>query len=172
MEFGILSDAMKLDKLQQKKLDIRLKRQKWDRRYLEMAKLVSTWSKDPSTTVGAVIVGPTGAILSTGYNGFPKGIADDSVRFQDRDTKLHYTIHGEMNALYNALQHGVNVNGAILYCTFPICSECAKGIIQSGISCVVIPYLHVNPGRIKWFESWKKSCEMFEEAGVDRRVLF
>lgn len=147
---------------------------KWDLRYMEMAELVATWSKDPSTKVGAVIVGSEGRILATGYNGFPRGIEDTESRLNDRSTKLRHTVHGEMNALYNALQHGVDVNGATIYCTFPICSECAKGIIQAGIKKVVIPHFNSNDlktNKPHWLEQWKLAVSFFEEVGIERKVV-
>lgn len=141
---------------------------------MEMAELVATWSKDPSTKVGAVIVGSEGRILATGYNGFPRGIEDNESRYNDRHTKLLYVVHGEMNALYNALQHGVDVNGATIYCTFPICSECAKGIIQAGIKKVVIPYFNsitLMTNKPHWLEQWKISATFFKEVGIEIKIL-
>ena len=73
---------------------------KWYKRYLKLAKEVATWSKDPNTQVGAVVVGSKGQILSQGYNGFPRGISDLSKRLNDRDTKLSLIVHAEMNAIY------------------------------------------------------------------------
>jgi len=67
--------------------------EKWDRRFLEMAGLVASWSKDPSTQVGAVIVRPNKTIVSVGYNGFPRAVRDDQSLYQDRPTKLMRTVH-------------------------------------------------------------------------------
>ena len=66
---------------------------KWNTRYLNLARDISEWSKDPNTKVGCVVVGSKGQILSQGYNGFPRGINDLPSRLTDRDTKLIYTIH-------------------------------------------------------------------------------
>ena len=76
---------------------------KWYKRYLKLAAEVATWSKDPNTQVGAVVVGSKGQILSQGYNGFPRGINDTSKRLNDRDTKLSLVVHAEMNAIFNEI---------------------------------------------------------------------
>lgn len=139
---------------------------KWDNKFIELAKNISTWSKDPSTKIGAVAVGEKRQILATGYNGFPRGIKDYSDRLETRETKYKYTIHGEMNCIYNATFNGVSLDGSSLYVYgLPVCSECAKGIIQVGIKRVFMCY----PEDIstKWNESGLQTKEMFYEAGVD-----
>ena len=83
---------------------------KWDERYLRLAKEVSTWSKDPSTKVGAIAV-LDGSVLAQGYNGFPKGVNDDPAKYADRETKYKYTVHAEMNCIFNAAQNGVSLYG-------------------------------------------------------------
>lgn len=139
---------------------------KWYKRYMGLAEQVSTWSKDPNTKVGAVIVGTKGQILTQGYNGFPRRIKDTPNRLDDRDTKLKFVVHAEMNAIFNATYSGVSLDGATLYVYgLPICSECAKGIIQVGIKKVVIQTESISI-RPHWEESWKLSAEMFREAGV------
>jgi len=139
---------------------------KWDKNFIELAKIISTWSKDPSTKIGAVAVGDKRQILATGYNGFPRGIKDYSDRLETRETKYKYTIHGEMNCIYNATFNGVSLNGSSLYVYgLPVCSECAKGIIQVGIKRVFMCY----PEDIshKWNESGLQTKEMFYEANVE-----
>ena len=138
---------------------------KWTRRYLDMAKEVATWSKDPSTKVGAVAVGSKGQILSQGYNGFPRGVKDTPERYDVREEKYKYVVHGEMNAIYNACHTGASLDGATLYVTgLPVCSECAKGIIQVGISKVIMEYPKDIPD--SWRESMKTTGSMFLESGV------
>ena len=138
---------------------------KWTRRYLDMAKEVATWSKDPSTKVGAVAVGSKGQILSQGYNGFPRGVKDITERYEVREEKYKYVVHGEMNAIYNACHTGASLDGATLYVSgLPVCSECAKGIIQVGISKVIMEYPKDIPD--SWRESMKTTSSMFLEAGV------
>jgi dCMP deaminase len=138
---------------------------KWTRRYLDIAKEVSTWSKDPSKQIGAVAVGDKGQILSQGYNGFPRGVKDTNERYNDREEKYKYVVHGEMNCIYNACNSGVSLNGATLYVTgLPVCSECAKGIIQVGIKKVVMEYPKDIPP--VWEKSVQLTKQMFLEANV------
>lgn len=138
---------------------------KWDKRFLNLAKEISTWSKDPSTQIGAVIVNDEKRILATGYNGFPKGIHDSDMRYHDRETKYKYVVHAEMNAIYNATYNGISLNDSTLYVWgLPVCSECAKGVIQVGIKRIVMPKADY-PDR--WIESFRKSRELFTEARLD-----
>ena len=138
---------------------------KWTRRYLDIAKEVGTWSKDPSKQIGAVAVGDKGQILSQGYNGFPRGVKDTDDRYNNREEKYKYVVHGEMNCIYNACNSGVSLNGATLYVTgLPVCSECAKGIIQVGIKKVVMEYPKDIP--LVWEQSVQLTKQMFLEADV------
>jgi dCMP deaminase len=138
---------------------------KWTRRYLDIAGEVSKWSKDPSVKVGAVAVGTKGQILSQGYNGFPRGVKDTADRYENREEKYKYVVHGEMNAIYNACHSGASLDGATLYVTgLPVCSECAKGIIQVGIKRVIMEYPKDIPDR--WRNSMKTTSQMFKESGV------
>jgi len=137
---------------------------KWDLRYLKLAEEVASWSKDPSTQIGAIAVGNKGQVLSQGYNGFPRGILDKEAYYLDRETKYKYVVHAEMNVIYNATYNGVSLDGATMYVTgLPVCSDCAKGIIQVGISRVVM-YERLTP--LKWIESWKTTSGMFDEANI------
>ena len=137
---------------------------KWDKRYIHLAKEVGSWSKDPSTKVGAVAVGDHGQVLSQGYNGFPRGISDNPERLANRELKYRYIVHAEMNAIYNASLAGVSLNGATMYVHgLPCCSECTKGLIQVGIKRIVMPAQEVPE---KWKESWQLSRRMCEEAHV------
>jgi len=133
--------------------------QKWDIRFLELAKLVSSWSKDPSTKVGAVITDNKNRIVSVGYNGFPTGIEDDD-RLNNRDTKYKIIIHGEMNAINFANK---NLEHCTLY-TYPFepCSRCASIIIQSGITRVVTYENNID----RWEEDFKLSRQLFKEANI------
>lgn len=139
---------------------------KWDARFMRLAREISTWSKDPSTKIGAVIVNDERRILATGYNGFPRGIDDSEERLNDRDQKYPRIVHGEMNALMNALYSGVSVKDATIYVWgLPVCSECTKNVIQSGIKRVVITHIDNSPE--KWQHQWiTMSKPMYDEAGV------
>jgi dCMP deaminase len=137
---------------------------KWDNRYLSLAEAVSSWSKDPSRKIGAVAVGAKGQVLAQGYNGFPRGIEDTDARYLIRERKYELVVHAEMNVIYNATYNGVSLDGATLYVTgLPVCSECAKGIIQVGIKRVVMREMEIPP---TWEASWRKTKEMFDETGI------
>ena len=82
---------------------------KWDKRFLELAKHISLWSKDPSTKVGCVVVGEDREIRSTGFNGFPRGIEDDHGRLSDRAQKYPLICHAEENAIMHAAGGGVSL---------------------------------------------------------------
>lgn len=136
----------------------------WNQRYLNIAKQIASWSKDPSTKVGAVIVGDKNQIISQGYNGFPRGFKDSLDRLYNRETKYKFTIHAEANALYNALYNGASVNGTTIYVHgLPVCVECAKAIIQSGIKRVVYDSLPKE----NWKQSNEDALKLFSEAGVE-----
>jgi dCMP deaminase len=139
---------------------------KWYKRYLRLAAEVATWSKDPNTQVGAVVVGSKGQILSQGYNGFPRGISDSNKRLNDRDIKLSLIVHAEMNAIFNASYSGVSLDGSTIFIHgLPACSECAKGIIQVGIKRVIVSKQCIE-NKPHWNDSWNKSKAMFAEAGI------
>ena len=135
---------------------------KWFLRFYGIAEQVASWSKDPSTKVGAVIV-RNRRILATGYNGVPGKIKDDD-RLLDRDWKLKTVIHAEVNAIINAAKEGVSIHGAEIFVTMFPCSNCAAAIIQSGIKTVVIK-------SSEWPERWQNnfihSKQLLEEAGVE-----
>lgn len=138
----------------------------WDKKYIRLAREISSWSKDPSKQIGAVAIGEKGQVLAQGYNGFPRGIEDTDDRLNHRQTKYKYVVHAEMNCIYNATYNGVSLNGSTMYIYgLPVCSECAKGLIQVGIKRVVsTPITDATPET--WVESTKLTKEIFEEAGV------
>ena len=138
----------------------------WDKKYIRLAREISSWSKDPSKQIGAVAIGEKGQVLAQGYNGFPRGIEDTDERLNHRQTKYKYVVHAEMNCIYNATYNGVSLNGSTMYIYgLPVCSECAKGLIQVGIKRVVsTPITDATPET--WVLSTKLTKEIFEEAGV------
>ena len=105
----------------------------WDEYFMGIAMLAACRSKDPSTQVGACIVSPDNIIISTGYNGMPKGCSDDEFPWDrtGEDTKYPYVVHAELNAILNA--NGRDLRGSRIYVALFPCNECAKAIIQSGI---------------------------------------
>jgi len=104
---------------------------RWNVRFLQLAKLVSSWSRDPSTKVGAVIVDPNKRIVSLGFNGFPQGMSDHDYMYNERDVKLSRVIHAEMNAVLFA---GTVPANSVLY-TYPLlpCDRCVVHMLQAGI---------------------------------------
>lgn len=142
---------------------------KWDDYFAEMAILVASKSKDPSTKCGAVIIGPDNEVRSTGFNGFPRGVKDDE-RINERPLKYYYIEHAERNAIYNAARHGNSLKGCTMYVTGTPCHDCARAIIQSGIKRVIILEGCHAPGFNKrWEESMKHTKIMFKEAKIKVR---
>ncbi|MBS65506.1 MAG: hypothetical protein CMA93_04210 [Euryarchaeota archaeon] len=141
--------------------------EKWDRRFLDLASHISTWSKDPSTKVGCVVVGEDREIRSTGFNGFPRGIEDDEERLADREQKYPLICHAEENAIMHAARTGVSLKGNTAYVTWPPCSRCTRSLIQAGVSEVVYPADIEIPDR--WQDDFATASAMMEEAGVNVR---
>ena len=137
---------------------------KWDQRFLALAEHIAAWSKDPSTKVGCVVVGADREIRSTGFNGFPRGIEDDSDRLEDRKKKYPLICHAEENAIMHAARIGMPLKGCSAYVTWPPCTRCARSLIQAGVSEVVFPEGCEIPER--WTEDFETSKGMMEEAGV------
>ena len=135
---------------------------KWHDRFIRLATEISTWSRDPGTKVGCIIVDPLNRVVSLGFNGFPHGISDDTLRLQDRETKLRITIHAEENALLFAKR---DVAGYTAYVTHHPCSSCAAKLIQSGISKVV--YKQDEVFESKWADSIALAKTLFFECSVE-----
>ncbi len=139
---------------------------KYDERYLELAKHIAGWSKDPSTGVGAVAIGDKGQVLAQGYNGFPRGVQDSKERYDNKNVKYRYVVHAEMNCIYNAGYNGASLDGATLFVYgLPVCNDCAKGIIQVGIERVVGPKNGMDVPE-KWKVSVLDTQRMFKEVGI------
>lgn len=146
------------------------KSEKWDERFLRIAREVATWSKDPSRKIGAVIVGEQDQIIAQGFNGFPRGVNDSEERYNNREVKYKYVVHAEKNAIYNAGNSGATIRGSTIYVVgLPVCHECAKAIIQTGIRRVVMDTKHVEnkDGQVDWNDSNQLALEMFDEAHIE-----
>lgn len=102
-------------------------------------------------------------IRSTGYNGFPRGVDDTQARLSDRETRLVFTVHAEVNAIVNAALHGVSTRNCLLYCNMPPCAPCAGVIINAGISEIVMPSLMTVA---RWQADLDIALVMFKERGV------
>ena len=113
----------------------------WDAFFMGIAKLAAGRSKDPNTQVGACIVSDDNTILSIGYNGAPNNYNDDIFPWnregKDTETKYMYVCHAEANAINNYLGSRKDLKGARIYVDLFPCNECAKGIVQAGISEVI-----------------------------------
>ena len=140
------------------------KQRSWDEYFMGMAQYVGTRSKDPSTKVGAVIVGPDNRVRSTGYNGFPSGVVESSDRTMTRDSRLLYSEHAERNAMYSAAKAGVPTDKCTIYvCGLSPCADCGRAIIQCGIRRVVVSD---NTMPLRWGDSMIACGKMFEDAGI------
>ena len=142
---------------------------KWDRRFIELARHIAQWSKDPSTKVGCVVVGPDREIRSTGFNGFPRGIEDTAERLDNRALKYPLICHAEENAIMHAARIGVALKGCSAYVTWPPCTRCARSLVQAGVHEVVFPAALDIPDR--WREDFDMSMTMLHEAGVHSRTV-
>lgn len=145
----------------------------WNEYYFSLIDVVKTKSKDPSTKVGAVIVGKNNEIRSLGFNGFPRGVKDDIKEVPDRyERPLKYTLtsHGELNALTNAARIGVPLDGCTIYVPWIPCCECTKAIIQCGISRIIIDGRDFEKTKQYWEERWGESMKysllMIQESGT------
>jgi dCMP deaminase len=146
----------------------------WDRWFLDLAKYYSTASKDPSTQVGAVVVDSNRVVVGMGYNGFPRGVKDYEKRYDDRPTKYSMIVHAELNAILTA---GDKARGSTIYvypafgCP-PLCSNCAKAVIQSGISRVVGYEPEVSSEVAeRWRSELEVSLLMCQEANIRMRMI-
>lgn len=137
---------------------------KWDRRYLKLPKEIASWSKDPSTQTGAVIIAADGTPVSFGYNGFARGVNDDPERYANRELKYKIIVHCERNAIIFGDRHAMK--GGTLY-TWPFmsCSVCASLVIQAGIKRCVAPPTPEDK-RDRWEEDMKLAMMQFNEASV------
>lgn len=138
---------------------------KWDNRFLNLARLVSGWSKDPSTKCGAVITRGK-QIVSVGFNGFPAGVDDSEHLYADRDKKYRRILHAEQNAILFAKQ---DLTGCTCY-VYPMqpCSNCTAMLIQAGVSRIVSPKA-TKEQEARWRESFQSAKDMLGDVGFDAK---
>jgi dCMP deaminase len=136
----------------------------WDERFMNLARHIAEWSKDRSTKVGAVIVGPSNEVRAIGYNGFPRGIDDDVPGRHERPEKYLWVEHAERNAIYNAARIGIPVAGCKMYLPWFPCMDCARAIVQSGIETLIA--IEPDVADPKWGEDFKRAIDLFKEARV------
>ena len=125
-------------------------------------------SKDPSTKVGAAIIGPDREIRATGYNGFPRGTCDDPSIYRNRPLKHLRVVHAEANAVAAAARVGVSLKGCMAYVTHPCCAQCAALLIQAGVVRIVTGDVELRP---EWADSVLAGRQMCDEAGVVWEVI-
>jgi len=140
----------------------------WNERFLNLATHISKWSKDPSTKVGCVVVGPDNEIRSTGFNGLPRGIEDSEDRLNNREIKYPMICHAEENAIMHAARIGISLKECTAYVTWPPCTRCARSLIQAGILTVIYPENTEIPDR--WASDFELSRDMFKEAGIELKT--
>lgn len=137
---------------------------KWDNRFLKLSLEVASWSKDPSTKSGAVIVRPDKTIVSVGYNGFPRKMSDADKLYADREKKYSRVVHCEVNALIAAREQ---VTGCTLYTNWMCCDRCVVQMIQAGITRFV--FYEATPEQLeRWGEAFKLTASYMDEAGCER----
>lgn len=142
----------------------------WNEYFFKMADLVSEKSKDESTKVGCVIVGPEHEVRSTGYNGIPRNVNDTQEKPErhERPEKYYWYEHAERNAIYNAARNGIPLNDCTMYVTMYPCADCARGIIQSGIK--TLKCYAENTTKLP-DANYNASLKMLQEAGVNIEVF-
>lgn len=136
---------------------------------MQLAIHVGQWSKDRSTKVGCVIVGPANEVRSIGYNGFPANVDDEDPSRHERPAKYAWTEHAERNAIYNAARIGVSVAGCRMYLPWFPCMDCARAIIQSGIKELIA--FEPNVEDIRWGQDFRLAITVLNEGGVTVRYL-
>jgi dCMP deaminase len=141
----------------------------WNDKFLRLAAEIASWSHDPSTKVGCVIASADNRVLSTGYNGLPRGVSDCKVGHperHERPEKYNWYVHAEANAIYNAANLGHALKDSVAYVTMQPCITCTHGIIQSGIKRVVWEVDMDEKRKARWAEDHQRALQMFKEAGV------
>lgn len=139
--------------------------EKWDKKFIKLSSHISDWSKDKNKKVGAVIVDSDNIVLSMGYNGIPRDCDDTDETRYERPTKYLFTEHAERNAIYHAARHGVSLKGCKMYVTLFPCADCARAMIQSGITKLIAP--EPNLKHEVWGEHFKVAIQMMEEAKIE-----
>lgn len=141
----------------------------WDAYFMKLAFHVATRSKDRSTKVGCVIVGPDNEVRSTGYNGFPRGIDDGREDRHERPAKYLWTEHAERNAVYNAARMGTPLKGCRIYLPWFPCMDCARALVQCGIVEMICHEPDLNDPR--WGNDFRTVQTLLSEAGVATRIF-
>jgi len=139
-------------------------------KFLKLAEFqADLFSKDPATKVCAFFIAPESLqILSTGYNGFCRGIEESNQRWE-RPEKYKYVVHAEANGIFNACRNGVSLKDSICIVTLFPCSNCTKGLIQVGVKEIITKEPDFEHDR--WGEDFKYSLEMIKEVGIELNYI-
>lgn len=147
----------------------------WHSYFFEIINIIAKKSKDPSTKVGCVIVSDINEIVSSGFNGFPRGVNDKLKNRYERETKLLLTEHAERNAIYAAARRGIPLQNCRMYIDWYPCADCMRGIIQSGINNIYINGDSQSYQDTELLRRWKKhitaSLLMAEEANINIYII-
>ena len=138
---------------------------KWDLEFIKQAKFISERSKDKNTKTGVVIVDNENTEIVSGYNKFPRGADDTDQKRYERPEKYVWLHHAERSAIYKAARLGISVNGCKMYATYFPCVDCARAIIESGLTKLYTEKPDLN--HEKWGESWINAIIMLKECGVE-----
>lgn len=147
--------------------------QKWAQRWIRLAHEVASWSKD-DTQVGAVIFDQNRNPRGFGYNGIPRHLDDQVPERLEKPLKHLYFEHAERNVLYACARSGIPVEGCVLATTHWPCCDCTRGIIQSGIQCVLVDETCMDPQgsfHVKWRDQIWESKKMLDEAGIEWHLV-
>ncbi len=144
----------------------------WDDYFAEMCLLIAKKSKDRSTKVGCVIIGPSKEIRTTGYNGFVREANDEREDWHTRPKKYKVTCHAEANAVANAARAGTSLLGCTAYISLPPCSNCALLLAQAGIVRIKVLQVPDNWASLTtWKEEFSIAEEILKEAGIPLEFL-
>ena len=142
----------------------------WDEYFMTVAYLVSMKSKDPSTKVGAVIVGQDNEIIATGYNGLPRNINDKIDRYINKKYKYLSSNHAEENAILHCARNGISTKNRLIYTPWFPCARCAKSIIQAGIIEVVYDKNFPGNNHKSQYKNWKESIKLSSELLIEADI--
>ena len=144
----------------------------WDKYFIELLDFIAIKSKDKTKT-SAIIVGKEHEIRSTGFNGFPRGVDESDPLKWERPEKYYWAKHAERNAIYNAARMGTCISGCTIYVSHFPCVDCARGIIQSGITNVIVSPKNLGAFRREtsmYYEHEKRTIEMFRQSKVSYTI--
>ncbi len=142
----------------------------WRHKWLDTAAHFGTFSKDPAVKVGAIAV-KDNRVVSTGWNGFPRGFPDRPEDFADRAFKDDNVVHAEKNCVYNAAREGVSLVGTTVYVHgMLVCNQCALGLVQAGVKQVIMQAPPPEKIRQRWLDEFAKTRYTFERCWVDYGV--